>query len=89
MLNVNNREVIRRLIKYALVLVVVGFAAYSIPTCKLTCMEVSLIALSAAVVFCVVDMTMPTISIKTNCNEESNHVNNTNNTNVSGEDHHY
>ena len=89
MLNVNNREVIRRLIKYALVLVVVGFAAYSIPTCKLTGMEVALIALSGAVVFCVVDMTMPTISIKTNCNEQAEQGNNSNNTNGSGEDHQY
>ena len=71
MLHVNNREVIRRLIKYALVVLVVGFAAHSIPTCKLSGMEVALIALSAAVVFCVVDMNMPTISIKTNCDHEN------------------
>lgn len=65
MMNINNREVIRRLFKYALMLIVVGFAAYSVPPCKLNAMEVSLIALSAATVFCVLDMTMPTISVKT------------------------
>ena len=72
MMNINNREVIRRLIKYVLVVIVVGFAAYSVPPCKLNTMEVSLIALSAASVFCVLDMTMPTISIKTNCDEKQN-----------------
>lgn len=65
MMNINNREVIRRLFKYALMLIVVGFAAYSVPPCKLNAMEVLLIALSAATVFCVLDMTMPTISVKT------------------------
>ena len=72
MMNINNREVIRRLFKYALMLIVVGFAAYSVPPCKLNAMEVSLIALSAATVFCVLDMTMPTISIKTSSDENKN-----------------
>ena len=69
-MNVNNREVIRRLTKYALVLIVVAFSAYSIPVCKLSPMEITLIAVSGAVVFCILDMTMPTISIKTNCDEK-------------------
>lgn len=72
MMNINNREVIRRLFKYALMLIVVGFAAYSVPPCKISAMEVSLIALSAATVFCVLDMTMPTISIKTSSDENKN-----------------
>jgi|TARA_B110000285_G_C14903597_1_gene504447 hypothetical protein len=59
----NIREVVRRLLKYAVLVVIVGFSAHSIPTQTLKPMEVIWIALIAGMVFSILDSVTPSIKI--------------------------
>jgi hypothetical protein len=59
----NIREVIRRLLKYAVLVVIVGFSAHSIPKQPPKTMEVVWIALIAGMVFSILDSVTPSIKI--------------------------
>ena len=62
---INHREVIRRLVKYFIVLLTVSFAAVSIPINKtIKSLEGFYIGFVAVTVFAVIDMVSPTICIK-------------------------
>ena len=60
---INIREVIRRLIKYLVLVLVIAFAAYSVPQKKLEMMEVAWIAIISGIMFSILDITTPSIKI--------------------------
>ena len=60
---INIREVIRRFIKYLVLVFVTGFAAYMVPQKKLEMMEVVWIAIIAGIIFTILDITTPSIKI--------------------------
>lgn len=60
---INIREVIRRLLKYIVMVVIVGFTLYKIQENKPTNIEVLWISLIAGMVFCVLDSVSPSIKI--------------------------
>jgi len=60
---INIREVIRRLIKYLVLVLVVAFASYSIPQNKLQTQEVLWIAIIAGIMFSILDSVTPSIKI--------------------------
>ena len=59
----NIREVVRRLLKYAVLVVIVGFSAHSIPKQTPQTMEVVWIALISGMVFSILDSVTPSIKI--------------------------
>lgn len=59
----NIREVIRRTLKYLVLVIIVGFSAYSIPNTKMENKELLLISLIAGMTFCIVDTLSPSIKI--------------------------
>ena len=61
---INIREVIRRLIKYLVLVLVVAFAAFSVPENKLKNMEVFWIAVIAGIIFSILDSVTPSIKIQ-------------------------
>ena len=65
---INVREVIRRLTKYLVLVLVTAFAAYSVPKNKLEIMEVVWIALVAGIMFSILDSVTPSISINVSKN---------------------
>ena len=60
---VNFREVLRRLMKYLIEGLVVGFAAFALPKNKLPLEEVLWIGLISAMTFSVLDMFTPAIAV--------------------------
>ena len=60
---INIREVIRRLLKYAVMIIIVGFATYSIPNKPPSNTEIIWISLIAGMVFSVIDSVTPSIKI--------------------------
>jgi len=60
---INIREVIRRFIKYLVLVFVTAFAAYSVPNTKLEMMEIAWIAIISGVMFTILDITTPSIKI--------------------------
>lgn len=71
---INIREVIRRVFKYAVMVIIVGFATYSIPNKPPSNNEIIWISLIAGMVFSVIDSVTPSIKIHV----EKKVVNNTN-----------
>ena len=65
---INIREVIRRLTKYLVLVLVTAFAAYSVPKNKLDVMEVVWIALVSGIMFSILDSVTPSISINVSKN---------------------
>lgn len=65
---INIREVIRRLTKYLVLVLVTAFAAYSVPKNKLDVMEIVWIALVAGIMFSILDSVTPSISINVSKN---------------------
>jgi hypothetical protein len=61
---INHREVIRRLIKYCIVVLLVAFASKTVPKAVLSSVEVLYIGVVAGTTFAVLDMVSPTIYIK-------------------------
>ena len=83
---INIREVLRRLLKYAVMVIIVGFATYSIPNKPPSNTEIIWISLISGMVFSVIDSVTPSIKIHVekkvvNNNNTSN--NNTSNNNTS------
>ena len=60
---INIREVIRRLIKYLVLVLVVAFAAVSVPKNRIDNMEVLWIAVIAGIMFSILDSVTPSIKI--------------------------
>ena len=61
---VNIREVIRRLVKYIILVLVVGFACYSIPKNRLDNMEILWIMLVSGMMYNILDLITPSINLK-------------------------
>ena len=61
---VNFREVLRRFIKYALMMVIVTLASVNITSKNINNMEAISIGIIAATIYAVLDMVVPTICIK-------------------------
>ena len=65
---INIREFLRRLMKYIIMVLVVGFACYSIPKCRHSTMEMVWIAIISGLTFTILDLITPSISLKINKN---------------------
>tara|TARA_B100000161_G_C33339081_1_gene319294 strand:- start:357 stop:578 length:222 start_codon:yes stop_codon:yes gene_type:complete len=60
----NIREVIRRLVKYLVLVLAVAFVTFSLLKNKVTNMDVALIALTGGFIYCLLDIVSPSISLK-------------------------
>jgi hypothetical protein len=61
---INIREIIRRLIKYIILVLVIGFACYSIPKNKIENMEIFWIMLVSGMMYNILDLITPSINLK-------------------------
>ena len=68
----NIREVIRRTLKYLVLIIIVGFSVYSIPENKPDYKELLLITLIAGMTFCILDTLSPSIKIVVSKKEKEN-----------------
>ena len=59
----NIREVIRRTLKYLVLVIVLGFSMHSIPKNSLDYKEILFIVLIAGMTFCILDTLSPSIKI--------------------------
>lgn len=59
----NIREIIRRLLKYIILVIVVGLSAYIIPEKKIVTMDIVWIALISGMIFSILDTLTPSIKI--------------------------
>ena len=66
---INYREVLRRLLKYIVLVLISGSAIYVIPKNKINNNEIIYISLITGMVFCILDIVTPSIQIIVN-NEE-------------------
>lgn len=64
-LNIDVKEIIKRVIKYLLESTAIAIAARYIPQHKLNMREIIMIAITGAVVFALLDMFSPTVSSAT------------------------
>ena len=60
----NIREILRRLIKYLILVLIVAFACFTLIKNKLTHLEISLISLISGMVYCILDIVSPSINLK-------------------------
>ena len=60
----NIREVMRRLIKYLIMVLVVGFACVTLVKTSMTNFEIILIALISGMIYNVLDLMSPSIDLK-------------------------
>ena len=60
----NIREVMRRLIKYLIMVLVVGFACFTLIKTNITHYEIFLIALVSGMVYNILDLISPSIDLK-------------------------
>ena len=60
----NIREVIRRLVKYLVLVLVVAYVTFSVLKNKVTNFEVVIIALTSGFVFNLLDLVSPSINLK-------------------------
>ena len=60
---VNYREVLRRLLKYIVIVLITGSAIYVIPKNKINNEEIIYISLITGMVFCILDIITPSIQI--------------------------
>ena len=61
---INIREIIRRIIKYVILVLVIGFACYSIPKNKIENIEIIYIMLVSGMIYNILDLVTPSISLK-------------------------
>ena len=66
---INYREVLRRLLKYIVLVLITGSAIYVIPKNKINNNEIIYISLITGMVYCILDIVTPSIQIIVN-NEE-------------------
>ena len=60
----NIREVLRRLAKYLILVLIVAFACFTLIKNKLTNYEIMLVSLTAGMVYNVLDLVSPSIQLK-------------------------
>jgi hypothetical protein len=60
----NIREVLRRLIKYLILVLIVAFACFTLVKNKLSNYEIMLIALTSGMVYNILDIVSPSINLK-------------------------
>jgi hypothetical protein len=60
---INYREVLRRLLKYIVLVLISGSAIYVIPKNKINNKEIIYISLIIGMVFCILDIVTPSIQI--------------------------
>ena len=60
----NIREILRRLIKYLILVLIVAFACFTLIKNKLSQMEICLISLISGMVYCILDIVSPSINLK-------------------------
>ena len=63
---INIREIIRRLLKYVILVLICGTSIYIIPKNKVSNMEIIYISLIVGMVFCILDIITPSIQINVN-----------------------
>ena len=63
---INIREIIRRLLKYVILVLICGTSIYIIPKNKVSNMEIIYISLIVGMVFCILDIITPSIKINVN-----------------------
>ena len=66
---INYREVLRRLLKYIVLVLISGSAIYVIPKNKINNREIIYISLIIGMVFCILDIVTPSIQIIINNDE--------------------
>ena len=62
-MSINIREILRRLVKYIVLVLVVGVTSYSVPENKITNNEIIWIALLSGLTYCILDIITPTIKL--------------------------
>ena len=67
---INYREVLRRLLKYIVLVLISGSAIYVIPKNKINNIEIIYISLIIGMVFCILDIVTPSIQIIVKNEEE-------------------
>ena len=60
----NIREVLRRLIKYLILVLIVAFACYTLVKNKLNHFEILIISLTSGMVYNILDIVSPTVNLK-------------------------
>jgi hypothetical protein len=63
---INFREIIRRFLKYLILVLVLGFSIYTIPKNKIGNSELMMIVLITGMTFCILDIVTPSIQIIVN-----------------------
>lgn len=61
---INIREIIRRLIKYIILVLVIGFACYSIPKNRIENIDIFWIMLVSGMIYNILDLITPSINLK-------------------------
>jgi|TARA_B110000285_G_scaffold178961_1_gene201423 hypothetical protein len=64
----NIREILRRLIKYLILVLIVAFACFTLIKTKLSNYEIILISLTAGMVYNILDLVSPSIKLNINKN---------------------
>ena len=64
----NIREILRRLIKYLILVLIVAFACFTLIKNKLSNYEIILISLTAGMVYNILDLVSPSIKLNINKN---------------------
>ena len=67
---INYREVLRRLLKYIVLVLISGSAIYVIPKNKINNIQIIYISLIIGMVFCILDIVTPSIQIIVKNEEE-------------------
>ena len=66
---INIREIIRRFLKYLILVLILGFSVQNIPTQKPSLTETLYIVIIAGMTFCILDIVTPSIQITVNKDE--------------------
>ena len=61
---INSREVVRRLMKYLILVITLGFYSYSNFNNKLNNKEILFIAIMGGSIYCILDLMSPSIQLK-------------------------
>ena len=69
---INLREIIRRLLKYLILVLILGFSIQNIPIQKITYSETLYIMVITGMTFCLLDIVTPSILITVNKEENEN-----------------
>jgi len=84
---INYREILRRLLKYIVIVLISGSSMYVIPKNKLRNKDIIYISLIIGMVFCILDIITPSIQIIIKEDEEHGTVHSEEHVNVHSEEH--